>query len=76
MSVATSIPQKPSARNVELIASPENDNELWVIPAPELGLVDLPRLRHLLPVEFASAPVVDFQPLAGSNGAWILSKTV
>ncbi len=74
MSVAVSIPQVPSHDTVELLASPERDNELWVLPSPELGVFDLPRLRHLLPEEFRSAAVVDFQPVAGTHGAWILRR--
>jgi hypothetical protein len=69
------MPIEPTANQVELIASPENDDELWVIPSNELGLIDLPSLRHLLPDDFAKARVVDFEPIAGStSGAWVLSK--
>ena len=74
MSVLTSIPQKPTARNVELLSSPERDDEMWVLPSPVLGVMDLPSLRHLLPAGFADAPVVDFQPVPGTFGAWILRK--
>jgi hypothetical protein len=76
MSMNVIIPQIPTARNVEIIPSPECDDELWVIPSPELGVIDLPRLRHLLPVDFTTAQVVDFQPLDGLSGAWVLSKAV
>ena len=74
MSVLSSIPQEFSAQNVELLSSPNRDDEMWVLPSPDLGVVDLPSLRHLLPVDFADAPVVDFQPVPGSFGAWILRK--
>ena len=74
MSVSTTIPQVPSARNVELLVSGENAHELWVLPSPVLGVVDLPRLRHLLPADFHDATVVDFQPVEGTYGAWVLRK--
>lgn len=67
------IAQLPTARNVEIIASPERDDELWVIPLM-VDLIDLPRLRHLLPTEFASAAVVDFVPDAGPQGGWVLQR--
>lgn len=76
MSVDATIPQIPSRSNVEIIVSPEDPQELWVIPSRELGCIDLPRLRHLLPADFATAEVWDFEPLPESFGAWILRRGV
>ncbi|MEI5672637.1 MULTISPECIES: hypothetical protein [unclassified Nocardioides] len=69
------LPALPVANQVELLSVPDKGDELWVIPSAELGLIDLPRLRHLLPADFAEAKVVEWLPSADSwSGAWILSK--
>lgn len=73
MNVISSIPTRTASDHIEVLASPECEGEVWVIPGDELGLLDLPRVRELLPPELANAQLLGFVPLDNLNGGWVLS---